>query len=89
MKSRREIGAGGAACHCTCITAGVLGRTVIYKLGVPGAHMVPNSLAVLAAVKLVGADLARAALALAMAEPAKGRGAHHRLRIGIRRFCAD
>lgn len=42
--------------------------------------MVLNSLAVLAAVKVMGADLARAALALA-AEAAKGRGVHHRLRM--------
>ncbi len=65
-----------AALHgdCSCITADILGETVIYKLGVPGEHMALNSLAVLAAVKLAGADLARAALALATVEPAKGRG---------------
>ena len=73
-----------AALHetCSCITASILGEPVTYKLGVPGAHMVANSLAVLAAVKLVGADLARAALSMATAEPAKGRGARHRLHIG-------
>jgi UDP-N-acetylmuramoyl-tripeptide--D-alanyl-D-alanine ligase len=43
--------------------------------------MVFNSLAVLAAVKVMGADLARAALALAVAAAAKGRGAQHHLRI--------
>ena len=59
---------------CCCVTASVMGESLIYKLGVPGEHMAVNSLAVLAAVKLVGADLARAALALATAEPAKGRG---------------
>jgi UDP-N-acetylmuramoyl-tripeptide--D-alanyl-D-alanine ligase len=59
---------------CSCVTAQVLGEQVIYKLGVPGEHMVLNSLAVLAAVKLMGADLARGALALAAAKPAKGRG---------------
>ena len=59
---------------CSCITATILGETVIYKLGVPGEHMVLNSLAALAAVKLAGADLARASLALAAAQPAKGRG---------------
>ena len=51
-----------------------MGEKLIYKLGVPGEHMVLNSLAVLAAVKVMGADLARAALALAVAEPAKGQG---------------
>lgn len=59
---------------CSCITATILGEPVIYKLGVPGEHMVLNSLAALAAVKLAGADLARASLALAAAQPAKGRG---------------
>jgi len=66
---------------CCCITADILGEALIYKLGVPGEHMALNSLAVLAAVKLAGADLARAALALANAEPAKGRGMRQRLRV--------
>ena len=65
---------------CCCITASVMGEPVVYKLGVPGEHMAVNSLAVLAAVKLAGADLARAALALADAAPAKGRGVQQRLR---------
>jgi len=59
---------------CSCITASILGEAVIYKLGIPGEHMVLNSLAALAAVKLAGADLARASLALAAAQPPKGRG---------------
>lgn len=71
---------------CSCITASILGEPVTYKLGVAGAHMVTNSLAVLAAVKLVGADLARAALSMATAEAAKGRGARHRLHIGNGEF---
>jgi UDP-N-acetylmuramoyl-tripeptide--D-alanyl-D-alanine ligase len=66
--------------ECCCVTATVLGEPLIYKLGLPGEHMAVNSLAVLAAVKLVGADLARAALALATAAPAKGRGVQQRLR---------
>jgi len=66
---------------CCCITTDILGEALIYKLGVPGEHMALNSLGVLAAVKLAGADLARAALALASVEPAKGRGARQRLRI--------
>ncbi|MCB1377583.1 MAG: UDP-N-acetylmuramoylalanyl-D-glutamyl-2,6-diaminopimelate--D-alanyl-D-alanine ligase [Alphaproteobacteria bacterium] len=65
---------------CCCVTADVMGEKLIYKLGLPGEHMAVNSLAVLAAVKLAGADLARAALALATAEPAKGRGVRERLR---------
>jgi UDP-N-acetylmuramoyl-tripeptide--D-alanyl-D-alanine ligase len=66
---------------CCCVTASVFGETVIYKLGLPGAHMAVNSLCVLAAAKLMGADLARAALALASAAPAKGRGVRERLRM--------
>ncbi len=65
---------------CSCITADIMGEKIIYKLGMPGKHMALNSLAVLAAVKLAGADLARAALALAVAEAPKGRGVQHRLR---------
>ena len=65
---------------CCCITANVLGEPVLYKLGLPGKHMAMNSLAVFATAKLAGADLARAALALAEAAPAKGRGVQERLR---------
>jgi UDP-N-acetylmuramoyl-tripeptide--D-alanyl-D-alanine ligase len=64
---------------CCCITAIIFGEKVTYKLGMPGEHMALNSLAVLAAVKLTGADLARAALALSDAKPAKGRGGQLRL----------
>ncbi len=67
--------------NCCCVTADVLGEKLIYKLGMPGEHMAQNSLAVLAAVKLLGADLARAAMALAVAEAPKGRGVQHQLRI--------
>jgi UDP-N-acetylmuramoyl-tripeptide--D-alanyl-D-alanine ligase len=41
---------------------------------VPGKHLVMNSLAVLAAARLAGADLALAALALGDLEPPAGRG---------------
>ena len=67
--------------NCSCVTATVLGETVIFKLGMPGEHMAINSLGVLAAVKAVGGDLARAALSLATAQPAKGRGVRSRLRV--------
>ncbi len=66
---------------CSCITADVMGEDVAFKLGVPGAHMALNSLAVLAAAKLVGADLARACLSLAQAAPAKGRGGQEFLKL--------
>jgi UDP-N-acetylmuramoyl-tripeptide--D-alanyl-D-alanine ligase len=57
------------------VRARILGMDVTYKLGAPGRHVVLNSLAVLAAVSLAGADLAMAALALAGLSPASGRGA--------------
>jgi UDP-N-acetylmuramoyl-tripeptide--D-alanyl-D-alanine ligase len=66
---------------CCCITVQMFGERVIYKLGMPGEHMALNSLAVLAAAKLAGADLARAALALSEAKPAKGRGGQIRLQM--------
>jgi len=57
------------------VEANILGQTVAYKLGAPGRHLVLNSLAVLAAAALAGADLALAALALNNLKPASGRGA--------------
>jgi UDP-N-acetylmuramoyl-tripeptide--D-alanyl-D-alanine ligase len=56
------------------VEARILGTDVAYKLGAPGRHLVQNSLAVLAASVLVGADLALAALALGGLRPASGRG---------------
>jgi UDP-N-acetylmuramoyl-tripeptide--D-alanyl-D-alanine ligase len=56
------------------VEARILGVPVAYKVGAPGKHLVMNSLAVLAAASLCGADLARAALALARQAPAAGRG---------------
>ena len=62
------------------VEAIVLGEPVTYKLGAPGMHLVHNSLAVLAGVALVGADLALAALALAKFKPTAGRGTRVTLR---------
>ena len=67
--------------NCSTVQARVLGADVTYKLGAPGKHIVLNSLAALAAVALVGGDLALAALALAEFKPASGRGARVRLDI--------
>jgi len=69
--------------HATCsaVHANILGQDVTYKLGVPGRHMAMNSLAVLAASALVGADLARAALSLSQFEPAAGRGVRRTLEV--------
>jgi UDP-N-acetylmuramoyl-tripeptide--D-alanyl-D-alanine ligase len=56
------------------VRADVLGEVVSYRLGAPGRHVVQNSLAVLAAVKLADADLGAAARALADLRAQAGRG---------------
>ncbi len=61
------------------VQANILGDDVTYKLGAPGKHLVMNSLAVLAAAKIAGADLAVSALALSDLQPASGRGTRIRL----------
>jgi UDP-N-acetylmuramoyl-tripeptide--D-alanyl-D-alanine ligase len=58
----------------SAVQANILGDEVTYKLGAPGRHLAMNSLAVLAAAKLAGADPALSALALADLQPAQGRG---------------
>jgi UDP-N-acetylmuramoyl-tripeptide--D-alanyl-D-alanine ligase len=60
--------------ECSTVEADILGTPLTYKIGAPGHHLVVNSLAVLAAAELVGADLALAALALAQFKPPAGRG---------------
>jgi UDP-N-acetylmuramoyl-tripeptide--D-alanyl-D-alanine ligase len=67
--------------ECSTVEARILGQGVTYKLGAPGKHLVLNSLAVLAAAALVGADLAMAALALDNLKPASGRGTRATLRV--------
>ncbi len=59
---------------CSAVHADILGHDVTYKLGMPGRHMAINSLAVLAASSLAGADLALAALSLSQLQPPAGRG---------------
>jgi UDP-N-acetylmuramoyl-tripeptide--D-alanyl-D-alanine ligase len=59
---------------CSTAQARILGDDVTYKVGSPGKHLVLNSLAVLAAAKLAGADLAVSAIALAELVPPSGRG---------------
>jgi UDP-N-acetylmuramoyl-tripeptide--D-alanyl-D-alanine ligase len=57
------------------VQARIFGTDVTYKLGAPGRHVVLNSLAVLTAAALAGADLALAALALVnLKPPSGGRG---------------
>jgi UDP-N-acetylmuramoyl-tripeptide--D-alanyl-D-alanine ligase len=63
------------------VSTRILGTEVTYKLGAPGRHVVLNSLAVLATVALLEADLALAALALADLTPQAGRGARQELTV--------
>nr|WP_068315690.1 UDP-N-acetylmuramoylalanyl-D-glutamyl-2,6-diaminopimelate--D-alanyl-D-alanine ligase [Pseudovibrio hongkongensis] len=67
---------------CSCLTASILGQEITYKIGAPGEHHVINSLAVLAGVVALGADLALAGLALADMQAPKGRGEQVPLEIG-------
>ena len=70
-----------AALHATGsdVTAIVKGERIQYRLALPGRHWVMNSLAVLLAVKALGADVAAAARALSTIEPVKGRGTRKRI----------
>jgi UDP-N-acetylmuramoyl-tripeptide--D-alanyl-D-alanine ligase len=63
------------------ITAQFPGGMLSYALSQPGDHWIANSLAVLAAIEAVGADLAVAGLALAEMDGLKGRGARHRISV--------
>jgi UDP-N-acetylmuramoyl-tripeptide--D-alanyl-D-alanine ligase len=60
-----------------------VGRSQVrYVLNVPGRHWISNSLGVLAAVQALGADVERAAEALAAMTPLPGRGQRHRVFLG-------
>jgi UDP-N-acetylmuramoyl-tripeptide--D-alanyl-D-alanine ligase len=56
------------------VKADILGETVSYHVGAPGVHLVQNSLAVLAAVKLANADLTAGARSLSGWHAQSGRG---------------
>ncbi|MHA3913791.1 UDP-N-acetylmuramoyl-tripeptide--D-alanyl-D-alanine ligase [Halovulum sp. GXIMD14793] len=58
----------------TTATATANGQPFIFKLSVPGRHLIANAMGVLACVDAVGGDLARAVLALADWTPPEGRG---------------
>ena len=66
------------AVQCTAdhsdVEAAILGTGIRYRIGTPGRHLVQNSLAVLAAVKLTGADVQAAGAAMADFLPTDGRG---------------
>ena len=62
------------------------GGTLSYRLNLPGRHWATNSLAVLAAVHALGADVFAAAAAFAEIVPPKGRGARHTVNTGAIEF---
>lgn len=61
------------------VTARLRESELTYNIAQPGEHWVANSLAVLAAVEAVGADVAAAGLALGDMGGLKGRGERHRI----------
>ncbi|MEP4767799.1 MAG: UDP-N-acetylmuramoylalanyl-D-glutamyl-2,6-diaminopimelate--D-alanyl-D-alanine ligase [Roseibium sp.] len=63
------------------IEAEILGQEIIYKIGAAGQHHIENSLAVLTAVVELGADLAKAGLAMSEMRSPKGRGEVSRLQV--------
>ena len=64
---------------CSCVIADVMGKMMSYKVGMLGYHWVMNSMAVLAAVDAVGADLGLSGLGLAELTPLAGRGRRDRV----------
>jgi UDP-N-acetylmuramoyl-tripeptide--D-alanyl-D-alanine ligase len=64
------------------ISAALLERELTFTISQRGEHWVSNALAVLAAIEAVGADVARAGLALADMGGLKGRGERHVVEIG-------
>jgi UDP-N-acetylmuramoyl-tripeptide--D-alanyl-D-alanine ligase len=63
------------------IVVQVAGRRIAYRVGAPGAHIAQNSLAVIAALDALGADVEKAVPALAEMRAAKGRGERREIAI--------
>ncbi len=62
-------------------TVQIDGRRLTYRIGAPGRHQAVNSLAVLAAIRALGGDVARAAADYAGIAAVKGRGARETLAV--------
>lgn len=67
----------------SCVIADIMGKVMTYKVGMLGYHWVMNSLAVLAAVDAIGADLGLSGLGLAELKPLVGRGRRERIYFDI------
>jgi len=76
-----RVVSAGVGADGTDLVADVGGEDVHCRVGMAGRHWVGNALAVLAAVKAAGADLAEAGLALAAMTGLPGRGARVRLQV--------
>jgi UDP-N-acetylmuramoyl-tripeptide--D-alanyl-D-alanine ligase len=74
---RVELGPEGSE-----VEASVQGRPITYRLASPGGHIAQNSLAVLAALDALGADLHLCLPALADLRPSRGRGERSVLQTG-------
>ncbi len=59
---------------CSCVTCDINGLKMVVKIGVPGLHVVNNSLSVLAIVHAIGADLSLAGISFSNMTLPKGRG---------------
>lgn len=60
----------------SAVEATLHGKTIRYRIGAPGEHVVINSLAAVAAVDAIGGDTQVAANTLGQFAPLKGRGQH-------------
>jgi len=77
---RPELWSLGADGSDIVVHAG--GKRIAYRLAAAGAHIAQNSLAVIAALAALGADVEAAVPALAEITAAKGRGARRELAVG-------
>jgi UDP-N-acetylmuramoyl-tripeptide--D-alanyl-D-alanine ligase len=64
------------------VVALIHGQRIEYRLGAAGEHWVLNSIAALAVVEALGANLVKAAATLATVGASPGRGARRRLKFG-------
>ena len=71
-----DLGAESSA-----VRAEVFGIALNYTVSIPGAHWISNSLAVLATITALGADVQAAAAKLAQLNPVKGRGVRHKVAV--------
>ncbi|MEM7498372.1 MAG: UDP-N-acetylmuramoyl-tripeptide--D-alanyl-D-alanine ligase [Pseudomonadota bacterium] len=66
----------------TVVSARLRGAPWSFRIGAPGLHLASNALGALAALDAIGANPARAALALAAWSPGAGRGERWRIALG-------